>query len=51
MAPSDQRGELTVKGIRPADGVSVLALLNAPVAESTGGKANAPFAGGMMLFK
>ena len=47
MAPSDQRGELTVNGIKPVDGVRVLRLLNAPVAERTGGNVNAPFAGGM----
>ncbi len=51
MAASDQRGEFTVNGIKPVDGASVARLLNAPVAERTGGNANAPLVGGMMLFK
>jgi hypothetical protein len=49
MAASDQRGELTVNGITPVDGARVARLLNAPVAERTGG--NVPLVGGMMLFK
>src|SRR3954463_10432099 len=37
--------------MRPGAGVRLATLLNAPVAESNGGKAKSPSAGGMTLFK